>query len=91
MARLSRIHCISSNPLTPSDFSDSFCPSVFLSVCLSVCLSVSLSLCVSLPLSLSVQIDRLILELKLPPADAYYKLKHTLDEVNSLLRLACAA
>ena len=32
-----------------------------------------------------VQIDRLLLELKLPPVDAYYKLKHTLDEVNSLL------
>ena len=32
------------------------------------------------------QIDRLILELKLPPADAYYKLKHIVDEVNGLLR-----
>ncbi|XP_057292851.1 116 kDa U5 small nuclear ribonucleoprotein component-like [Hydractinia symbiolongicarpus] len=31
------------------------------------------------------KIDRLILELKLPPADAYYKLKHIIDEVNSLL------
>ncbi|XP_031572562.1 116 kDa U5 small nuclear ribonucleoprotein component-like [Actinia tenebrosa] len=31
------------------------------------------------------KIDRLLLELKLPPADAYYKLKHIVDEVNSLL------
>jgi len=33
------------------------------------------------------QIDRLILELKLPPADAYFKLKHIVDEVNSLLKM----
>jgi len=31
------------------------------------------------------KVDRLILELKLPPNDAYYKLKHIIDEVNSLL------
>ncbi|CAB3978299.1 116 kDa U5 small nuclear ribonucleo component-like [Paramuricea clavata] len=31
------------------------------------------------------KIDRLILELKLPPADAYFKLKHIVDEVNGLL------
>nr|CAB3241367.1 116 kDa U5 small nuclear ribonucleoprotein component [Phallusia mammillata] len=31
------------------------------------------------------KIDRLILELKLPPTDAYYKLRHIVDEVNSLL------
>ena len=29
-----------------------------------------------------------MLELKLPPADAYFKLKHIVDEVNGLLRLA---
>lgn len=34
-----------------------------------------------------LQIDRLILELKLPPSDAYFKLKHTIDEINSLLNL----
>ncbi|CAN0556078.1 unnamed protein product, partial [Laminaria digitata] len=27
------------------------------------------------------QADRLLLELKLPPADAYFKLVHTLEEV----------
>lgn len=27
----------------------------------------------------------LVLELKLPPGDAYHKLKHTLDEVNSIV------
>ena len=32
------------------------------------------------------KIDRLLLELKLPPSDAYFKLKHIIDEVNSLLR-----
>jgi len=31
------------------------------------------------------KVDRLILELKLPPADAYHKLRHTIDEVNSIL------
>ncbi|OAA63733.1 u5 snrnp component [Niveomyces insectorum RCEF 264] len=39
-----------------------------------------------LPLTLIVnKVDRLILELKLPPADAYYKLKHTIEEVNNLI------
>ncbi|CAM9466000.1 unnamed protein product [Chrysoparadoxa australica] len=32
------------------------------------------------------KVDRLILELKLPPRDAYFKLIHTLDEVNSIVR-----
>ena len=32
------------------------------------------------------KIDRLILELKLPPQDAYYKIRHTIDEVNGLIR-----
>ncbi|KRX56036.1 U5 small nuclear ribonucleoprotein component [Trichinella sp. T9] len=32
------------------------------------------------------KIDRLILELKLPPTDAYLKLRHTIDEVNVLLK-----
>ena len=36
-----------------------------------------------------LQIDRLLLELKLPPSDAYFKLKHIVDEVNSLLRYKC--
>jgi U5 small nuclear ribonucleoprotein component len=31
------------------------------------------------------KIDRLVLELKLPPTDAYYKLKHTLDEINLII------
>ena len=29
------------------------------------------------------KVDRLILELKLPPSDAYYKLKHVIEEVNT--------
>jgi len=31
------------------------------------------------------KIDRLILELKLPPTDAYHKICHTLDEMNAIL------
>lgn len=31
------------------------------------------------------KIDRLILELKLPPQDAYFKLKHIIDEINGLI------
>lgn len=39
-----------------------------------------------LPIVLCInKIDRLIIELKLPPADAYYKIKHIIDEVNSIL------
>uniref|UniRef100_A0A0K2U2M1 116 kDa U5 small nuclear ribonucleoprotein component n=1 Tax=Lepeophtheirus salmonis TaxID=72036 RepID=A0A0K2U2M1_LEPSM len=33
------------------------------------------------------KIDRLILELKLPPQDAYYKLRHIVEEINGLLSL----
>lgn len=32
------------------------------------------------------KIDRLILELRMPPADAYYKIRHTLEEVNNFIR-----
>jgi U5 small nuclear ribonucleoprotein component len=38
----------------------------------------TVSLCIN-------KIDRLILELKLPPSDAYHKLKHIVDEVNGIL------
>ncbi|KAL2914439.1 U5 small nuclear ribonucleoprotein component [Polyrhizophydium stewartii] len=31
------------------------------------------------------KVDRLILELKLPPTDAYFKLQHTIEEVNTIL------
>ncbi|KAI5288825.1 hypothetical protein KEM52_001010, partial [Ascosphaera acerosa] len=31
------------------------------------------------------KMDRLILELKLPPADAYFKLKHVIEEVNAVI------
>ncbi len=31
------------------------------------------------------QVDRLITELKLPPNDAYHKLRHTIEEVNLLI------
>lgn len=33
-------------------------------------------------------VDRLIVELKLPPRDAYYKLQHVIDEVNELISSA---
>ena len=40
----------------------------------------------NLPLVLLVnKMDRLILELKLPPVDAYFKLKHVVEEVNTFI------
>ncbi|KAF5831091.1 hypothetical protein DUNSADRAFT_13622 [Dunaliella salina] len=36
-------------------------------------------------------VDRLITELKLPPADAYYKLRHTIEEVNAAIGAAAGA
>jgi len=42
-----------------------------------------------LPIVLVVnKMDRLILELKLPPTDAYYKLRHTIEEVNTIINAA---
>ena len=32
------------------------------------------------------KIDRLILELRIKPADAFYKIKHTIEEVNTIIR-----
>jgi hypothetical protein len=50
----------------------------------------SFKTCTKIPMVQSLfsylKIDRLVLELKLPPADAYFKLKHIVDEVNGLLR-----
>jgi U5 small nuclear ribonucleoprotein component len=37
------------------------------------------------------KIDRLILELRIPPADAYYKIKHTIEDVNTFIRYAAAS
>ena len=34
------------------------------------------------------KIDRLILELRIKPADAFYKIKHTIEEVNTIIRCA---
>ncbi|KAK3187208.1 hypothetical protein K4F52_004112 [Lecanicillium sp. MT-2017a] len=39
-----------------------------------------------IPLTLVInKIDRLILELRLPPKDAYFKLKHVVEEVNTII------
>lgn len=39
-----------------------------------------------IPLTLIInKVDRLILELKLPPKDAYFKLKHVIEEVNTVI------
>jgi U5 small nuclear ribonucleoprotein component len=39
-----------------------------------------------LPLVLVVnKMDRLILELRLPPSEAFFKIKHTIEEVNSII------
>lgn len=32
------------------------------------------------------KLDRLVLELKLPPSDAYFKIKHTIDELNMVIK-----
>ena len=32
------------------------------------------------------KIDRLIMELRIKPADAFYKIKHTIEEVNTAIR-----
>lgn len=32
------------------------------------------------------KLDRLVLELKLPPADAYFKIKHTIDQLNLIIK-----
>jgi 116 kDa U5 small nuclear ribonucleoprotein component len=41
-----------------------------------------------IPITLVInKIDRLILELRLPPADAFYKIKHTIEEINTYIRL----
>ncbi|KAK9817833.1 hypothetical protein WJX72_002861 [[Myrmecia] bisecta] len=40
----------------------------------------------SLPICLLIsKVDRLITELKLPPQDAYHKIRHTIEEVNTLI------
>ena len=31
------------------------------------------------------KMDRLILEMKIPPADAYLKIKHTIEEINAVI------
>ncbi|KAL2869926.1 116 kDa U5 small nuclear ribonucleoprotein component [Aspergillus lucknowensis] len=42
-----------------------------------------------LPLTMVVsKMDRLILELKIPPSDAYFKLKHVIEEVNTVIENA---
>eukprot|EP00873_Tetraselmis_striata_P045198 jgi/Tetstr1/465462/TSEL_010146.t1 len=42
-----------------------------------------------LPICLMIsKVDRLITELKLPPVDAYHKLRHTIEEVNGLISAA---
>lgn len=43
----------------------------------------------NIPMTLVLnKVDRLILELKLPPTDAYFKLKHTIEEVNTVIENA---
>ncbi|KAJ3209977.1 hypothetical protein HDU67_005777 [Dinochytrium kinnereticum] len=39
-----------------------------------------------IPMTLVInKMDRLILELKLPPSDAYFKIKHTIEELNAVI------
>ena len=40
-----------------------------------------------IPITLCLnKLDRLIIELKLPPEDAYYKIRQIIDEVNALIK-----
>ena len=40
----------------------------------------------NLPICLMLsKVDRLIVELRVPPNDAYHKLRHTIDEINTLI------
>ncbi|KAK5131309.1 hypothetical protein LTR08_001148 [Meristemomyces frigidus] len=52
-------------------------------------LAIKHALLSDLPMVLLInKMDRLILELKLPPADAYFKLKHVVEEVNTFIENA---
>ncbi|KAL9936000.1 hypothetical protein V8E36_004842 [Tilletia maclaganii] len=43
-------------------------------------------ICQGLPIVLVLnKMDRLILELRLPPSEAYYKIRHTIEEVNTVI------
>lgn len=65
----------------------SFCPQVMLNTERLIKHAVQERLAVTVCIN---KIDRLILELKLPPTDAYYKLRHIVDEVNGLIRWVTA-
>ena len=55
-------------------------------VMLSTTRLVQQALIARVPICLLInKVDRLILELKLPPQDAYFKLLHTVEEVNSII------
>ncbi|KAJ8606050.1 hypothetical protein MRB53_041248 [Persea americana] len=52
-------------------------------------LAIKHAMLAELPIVLVInKMDRLILELKLPPADAYFKLKHVVEEVNTHIEAA---
>jgi U5 small nuclear ribonucleoprotein component len=56
---------------------------------LMLCTQRSIRYCLmeGIPMLLNItKIDRLVIELKLPPADAFFKLRHVIDEVNSFIR-----
>ena len=56
---------------------------------LMLCTQRSIRCCLveGIPMLLDITIiDRPVVELKLPPADAFFKLRHVIDEVNSFIR-----
>uniref|UniRef100_A0A7S4JKP7 Tr-type G domain-containing protein n=1 Tax=Odontella aurita TaxID=265563 RepID=A0A7S4JKP7_9STRA len=56
-------------------------------IMMSTTMAASAAISEGLPLCLLVtKVDRLIVELKLPPDDAYYKLRRIVEEVNMLIR-----
>jgi U5 small nuclear ribonucleoprotein component len=60
--------------------------SIVLGIYLSLYLSILCMTYIYLSIYLVInKIDRLILELKIPPIDAYYKLMHTIEEINTII------
>ncbi len=56
---------------------------------LMLCTQRSIRYCLmeGIPMLLNItKIDRLVIELKLPPSDAFFKLRHVIDEVNAFIR-----
>lgn len=62
------------------------CVDVVEGVCMHTRMAIEAAVAAGLPLVLVLtKMDRLVVELQLPPRDAYYKLLHTIDSVNQVI------